>query len=512
MPDLIRGVTTGKGVRLAYLATGTEGFPVVFLHGAMGRGACWQHVMHALVPGYRGIALDQRGHGRSDKPSSGYDREHYVADLECAVADLGLTQFALVGHSTGGLNAWVYAARHPEQVRALVIEDQYALPKPDSVAGWRQWLSSWPLPFPTLAAVQEYFGSLRPSLADYFAEVFHETEDGWRPVFSAETIVQTIAGNECKDWSHELSQVRCPALVVNGGDTDYLCPDEAERMVKLLPQGRLASIAGAAHTVHVDQPAAYIHALREFLGEALAGWGAVPREREYSDLHLEALARAQYQRGDAGFCISPRSTALLMIDMQEEFVHESGGPYRIPAAAGRIPEMARLLAACRERGIPVIHTAFAATHHSLDRPKFGACMPNRAAGGFDDSHLFRAAKFVAELQPLDSEVVILKPSYGAFFDTPLETILKRLGVETVILAGISTDCCVGTTARQAYERGFGAVVVSDATATSLPEMHEAELKTLRRAFARVLSVNQLVRELGEPRTGFGKTRGNAAGN
>jgi len=63
------------------------------------------------------------------------------------------------------------------------------------------------------------------------------------------------------------------------------------------------------------------------------------------------------------------------------------------------------------------------------------------------------------------------------------------------LAGTLTDCCVGTTARQAYERGFGAVVASDATATSLPEMHEAELKILRRAFARVLDVEQILSEL-----------------
>jgi nicotinamidase-related amidase len=91
--------------------------------------------------------------------------------------------------------------------------------------------------------------------------------------------------------------------------------------------------------------------------------------------------------------------------------------------------------------------------------------------------------------------VILKPSYGAFFDTPLETILKRLRVDSVVLAGTLTDCCVGTTARQAYERGFGAVVASDATATSVPEIHEAELQILRRAFARVLTVEQLVGEL-----------------
>jgi nicotinamidase-related amidase len=216
----------------------------------------------------------------------------------------------------------------------------------------------------------------------------------------------------------------------------------------------------------------------------------------FTDAAIERLAREQYERGDAAFPLVPERTALLMIDMQEEFVTAVGGPHRVPQLAGRVPAMAGLLAAFRRQGLPVIHTAFAATHGFLDRPRLGARMPNRCRdAGFDDSSLFQTARFAPELQPLGSEVVILKPSYGAFFDTPLETILKGLARDTVVLAGILTDCCVGTTARQAYERGFGAIVVSDATATHLPEMHEAELRILRRHFARVLPVQAIVREL-----------------
>jgi nicotinamidase-related amidase len=216
----------------------------------------------------------------------------------------------------------------------------------------------------------------------------------------------------------------------------------------------------------------------------------------FPDAVLDELARQQYRHGDAGFPLIARRTGLVLIDMQEEFVTGRGGPYRVPEAARRAPAMARLLEAFRGRGLHVIHTAFAQTHGFLDRPRFGERMPNRAsAAGFDDSDLFKVARFVPELRPLDSELVLLKPSYGAFYDTPLETILKRLGVDTVVLAGSLTDCCVGTTARQAYERGLGAVVASDATATSLPEMHDAELCILRRSFARVLTVDGIVAEL-----------------
>lgn len=243
--------------------------------------------------------------------------------------------------------------------------------------------------------------------------------------------------------------------------------------------------------------------LRRLLGkldtgieDASIGEAVVDADDRFPDAEIERLARAQYHRGDAGFALVPARTALVVIDMQEEFVTRTGGPYRVPDAARRIPAMVRLLEAFRARRLPVIHTAFAETHRFLDRPRFGGDMPNRARdAGFDDDALFREARFVAELRPTGDEVVILKPSYGAFYDTPLETILKRAGVDTVVLAGTLTDCCVGTTARQAYERGFGAVVASDATATALPEMHEAELCILRRSFARVLTVDDILGEL-----------------
>ncbi len=213
----------------------------------------------------------------------------------------------------------------------------------------------------------------------------------------------------------------------------------------------------------------------------------------WDDVELERMARAQYREAQADLAFG--YAALLVIDMQEEFATAAGGPYRVPDATRRIPAMAELVAAFRRSHRPVIYTVFAATHEFLDRPRWGATMPNRAAG-FDDSQLFRDGRIVAELEPLPGEIVIRKPSYGAFYDTPLETILKRLDVDTVVLTGTLTDCCVGTTARQAYERGLAVFVVSDATATSLPEMHEAELQILRRSFARIATTAEIIAELG----------------
>lgn len=91
--------------------------------------------------------------------------------------------------------------------------------------------------------------------------------------------------------------------------------------------------------------------------------------------------------------------------------------------------------------------------------------------------------------------MILKPSYGAFYDPPLETILRNLDRDMVIICGTLTNYCCGTTARQAYERGFQVVFGSDVTATDDPEMQESELAVLRKGFARVLTSEEILAQL-----------------
>ena len=123
-------------------------------------------------------------------------------------------------------------------------------------------------------------------------------------------------------------------------------------------------------------------------------------------------------------------------------------------------------------------------------------MPNRYSGlGIDDPSLWRDGKIWHELQPLPEEIVIYKPSYGEFYDTPLETILKNLEKDTVIICGVYTNFCCGTTARQAYERGFKVVFGSDINATDDPSIQDAELKILRSGFAKVLTVTEILKTL-----------------
>src|SRR5215470_16570956 len=101
---------------------------------------------------------------------------------------------------------------------------------------------------------------------------------------------------------------------------------------------------------------------------------------EFTEEQVLALARDAYATGVAGFPLDPDRAALLVIDMQDEFVKPGWTPYWVPEATRQVGRIGTLVAAARRRDVPVIWTVFSATHHNLDRPTAGALMPNRFLG------------------------------------------------------------------------------------------------------------------------------------
>lgn len=219
-------------------------------------------------------------------------------------------------------------------------------------------------------------------------------------------------------------------------------------------------------------------------------------ETTYTEEQVLRMARQAYNHGNAALEILPDRCALIVVDMQDEFVRPHWSPYWVPEATRQVPRIKRLIEHCRQRDIPVIFTLFSRTHGYLDRPAAGSNMPNRFTDiAPDQSQLFVKGDIYPELAPKDGEIVIHKPSYGAFYDTPLETILKNLRKDTVIICGTLTNYCCGMTARQAYERGLNVIFGSDVNATDDPEMQEPELKVLKKGFAKVMTSDEIIESL-----------------
>lgn len=218
-------------------------------------------------------------------------------------------------------------------------------------------------------------------------------------------------------------------------------------------------------------------------------------ESTYTEEQVMAMARQAYERGNPELELLPERCALIVVDMQDEFVRPRWSPFWVPEATRQVPRIKRLIERCRQRDIPVIFTVFSRTHGYLDRPATGSTMPNRFAQVKDQSQFFVKGDIYPELAPREGEIVIHKPSYGAFYDTPLETILKNLRKDAVIICGTLTNYCCGMTARQAYERGFSVIFGSDVNATDDPELQEPELKVLRKGFAKVMTSDEILGRL-----------------
>ncbi|MBA3450836.1 MAG: alpha/beta hydrolase, partial [Chloroflexia bacterium] len=107
------GFVAANGLRLFYTRTGGDKPPVVLAHGVTDSGLCWSPVAAELAADYDVIMLDARGHGRSDVPERGYGPEEQADDLAGAIAALGLTRPAVLGHSMGAATALVLAGAHP---------------------------------------------------------------------------------------------------------------------------------------------------------------------------------------------------------------------------------------------------------------------------------------------------------------------------------------------------------------------------------------------------------------
>lgn len=180
----------------------------------------------------------------------------------------------------------------------------------------------------------------------------------------------------------------------------------------------------------------------------------------------------------------PAHTAVVMIDMQRDFL-EPGGfgallGNDVSQLAPIVPACARLLALARASGMAVIHTQEAHDPQLADCPPAKKARGNLRCGIGDTGPLGRVlvagepgADFVPALAPRPGDTVLRKPGKGAFFATALDTILRNKGITHLLVGGVTTEVCVQTTLREANDRGYECLLVTDCAASYFPAFHAA---------------------------------------
>lgn len=269
-----------NGMRLLCRLWGPDHAPtLVLLHGLRGFSGTWRALAGVLSGHYRCIALDQRGRGDSDwDPESNYYTDAYLADLEGLADHFGLERFMLLGHSMGGTTSYVYAARHPEKLVALVIED---IAPGSSAAGpgaqrIRAEMESLPEDFASWDDARRYWQARRPSvrpeaLEQRVAESLRQSPSGritWR--YDARGIARTRLHPDPKrivDLWPVVDRLRVPTLIIRGAQSDFCPVATVAEMRRRNPLISATTIPNAGHYVHDDAPASFCTHVEVFLAQ-----------------------------------------------------------------------------------------------------------------------------------------------------------------------------------------------------------------------------------------------------
>ncbi len=253
-----------------YLVTADVGFidyggapgrpPIVLLHGLMGRGRTWRRQIPWLRRYGRVFTFDAAWHRGVDDGQPTPDdlgTEQFVADVAEVLTWIDMGPAVLIGHSMGGLHAWVAAAHYPELVSALVIEDMAPDFRGRTTAGRQPWYQSWPERLDSLAQARAMFGDVA---GRYFYEAFddgvlHGNLETWA------SIAEEWGRREFWD---QWRAVAAPSLLIEA-DNSVTPPGQMAEMAAVKDNVILLQVKGSDHLVHDSAPDEFRGAVEAFL-------------------------------------------------------------------------------------------------------------------------------------------------------------------------------------------------------------------------------------------------------
>lgn len=264
----------GEPVRMAYMDAAPTADPngraVVLLHGASYYAMYWAETIEALRrAGYRVVAPDQIGWGRSSKPVIPYSLHLHAANTRRLLEHLGIQEAAVIGHSMGGMLATRFALMYPEATTHMVMVNPIGLRDPRPGRGWQapsaERIEDLEAAYRSrLQLEQRRVVEWKPEFLEHVRIHYGWLLSGeWPRVSYVRSLNASARGTDTivHDWPH----IRAPSALIAGEEDGPGYPELARDAVDALPRGRLVLFPGVGHNPHLEVPERFIPALLEFL-------------------------------------------------------------------------------------------------------------------------------------------------------------------------------------------------------------------------------------------------------
>ena len=263
----LRRIDTGRIV-LNVRETGS-GPSLLFFHGITSNSAVFTPLMARLSDRFTTMAVDQRGHGLSDKPESGYEANDYADDIASLIRTLDRGPAILVGHSLGARNSVTAAARYPDLVRSVIAIDFTPYIETEALDALEARVNAGNQLFKDVAAVDAYLAGRYPNVPVEAIKIraksgYHAVDGGLRPLASPPAMAQTAKGLRA-DLTPAYREVKKPVLIVRGELSKLVSAAALAKTSRLRPDLPVVVVPGADHYVNEVSPEITLKAITNFI-------------------------------------------------------------------------------------------------------------------------------------------------------------------------------------------------------------------------------------------------------
>jgi pimeloyl-ACP methyl ester carboxylesterase len=267
-PKMIKA--NGDGIKIQLAVWGKKGKQILCVHGITANSRFWDCLVSALMPHHRVMAMDLRGRGLSDKPSTGYSIQHHCKDILALMHDQGLERFVLMGHSLGAFISLVFAAQYPQKVDRLILVDGGGKLSETQMAKVFAGIK------PSLDRLGQIFTSIETYLSQmkqapylqpwnsymetYFRYEVENVKGGVRSRVHPKHIEEEAKNLGKVDPRKFYAKVTCPTLILRAtkgmlAEDDLLLPEDVvEPMVREIPNAKRVDVEGTNHYSILFQP------------------------------------------------------------------------------------------------------------------------------------------------------------------------------------------------------------------------------------------------------------------